>query len=788
LAYSYAQNSHIPLFDYLRYFPYPSPTISEHLGAEIIPAFLFQITNKLLNISFQDWVKYAPAFFGALLVFGAFFISKEFFNKYAALFSAFFIATIPGILHRSSAGWYDKEAFSGFIMLFSLYFFARAFKKESWISGIISGVLIGVSATIWGGTQLLFYIYLGTTAILLLINKSTNSLIPSFTPLAILGNLIPMLFNPMRWPVPNSIFLGSLALLLILWAKYFADTLSIIKKEKLWLVAPATMALLLFFGFISPLFSSTIASNFYGVINQLISPRENRGVLFGTVAENSPSSASEIASQLGNAIANFKLSNSPFKPPALFFDLFSAWTLALVASAILLSMFLLNLLAESKRIKFLKEITLKAQNLTSILGIIILMIVVSDLISASGYGIFSVAILIILFLAVLSFTIPNTSGEKFEWHQTLLLIWALMMLYGASKMSRLIFAAALPISILAGFGIYKILSDIRKSSIIQKISRLLNFSANNIFLAILLPVLFLIIFINHNAALAMAESIGPNKTDSYWNAWLEALNWARENTPPDSVLYSWWDYGYWFQSVASRASIADGGNTAFYSKKGELVNFALADFLTSNNYTEWLPWLKKMGVNYIVLDYTMIGKYSAVTQFKYRTNDKLDILLSVPFNTLTTLEGNQYLVYCYSSRGKNCDPNSFRIYIPVLISNNSDVRFIGPPRIIFANGARAFFDKICTPNGVVTFNVGNATNVIKSCPHPDPLYGIQNLILTSIHRDYTTGTQDTFTDRDVNAALVKLYLRDGNEMPEFEKVFDNRIVKIWKINYPEYLK
>lgn len=39
--------------------------------------------------------------------------------------------------------------------------------------------------------------------------------------------------------------------------------------------------------------------------------------------------------------------------------------------------------------------------------------------------------------------------------------------------------------------------------------------------------------------------------------WLDAYEWVRTSTPPDAVVASWWDYGYWTQTLGERASIAD---------------------------------------------------------------------------------------------------------------------------------------------------------------------------------------------------------------------------------------
>jgi asparagine N-glycosylation enzyme membrane subunit Stt3 len=44
-------------------------------------------------------------------------------------------------------------------------------------------------------------------------------------------------------------------------------------------------------------------------------------------------------------------------------------------------------------------------------------------------------------------------------------------------------------------------------------------------------------------------------TDDWWSA----LQWINDNTPEDSVVVTWWDYGYWIQAIGQRAVIMDGG-------------------------------------------------------------------------------------------------------------------------------------------------------------------------------------------------------------------------------------
>jgi dolichyl-diphosphooligosaccharide---protein glycosyltransferase len=39
--------------------------------------------------------------------------------------------------------------------------------------------------------------------------------------------------------------------------------------------------------------------------------------------------------------------------------------------------------------------------------------------------------------------------------------------------------------------------------------------------------------------------------------WIDALEWIEKNTPQDSVVASWWDYGYWITTLGNRTSLAD---------------------------------------------------------------------------------------------------------------------------------------------------------------------------------------------------------------------------------------
>jgi len=76
--------------------------------------------------------------------------------------------------------------------------------------------------------------------------------------------------------------------------------------------------------------------------------------------------------------------------------------------------------------------------------------------------------------------------------------------------------------------------------------------------------------------------------------WLESLEWIKTNTPENSVILSWWDYGYWIQTLSERASIADNSTT-----HTSIIQNIARVFLSSPD-DSWNT-LQKMNVDYVLV-------------------------------------------------------------------------------------------------------------------------------------------------------------------------------------------
>jgi asparagine N-glycosylation enzyme membrane subunit Stt3 len=90
--------------------------------------------------------------------------------------------------------------------------------------------------------------------------------------------------------------------------------------------------------------------------------------------------------------------------------------------------------------------------------------------------------------------------------------------------------------------------------------------------------------------------------------WFQALDWIEENSEPDDVIMSWWDYGYWIQTYANRPTIADGATNNWT----QIRRLARA-FVTTE--TEAIQFCREFDVRYIMIDVSddfVGGKWTAM--------------------------------------------------------------------------------------------------------------------------------------------------------------------------------
>ena len=222
---------------------------------------------------------------------------------------------------------------------------------------------------------------------------------------------------------------------------------------------------------------------------------------------------------------------------------------------------------------------------------------------------------------------------------------------------------------------------------------------------------------NYQAISYSASHSGP--VTNY--QWQNAMSWVRNNTSPDSVFVSWWDYGYLIQTLGQRTSVVDGGNYNQYWD--HMVGRYL---LTENNENASLSFMKSHNVSYLLIDPTDLGKYPAFSQIGSGVNkedrySQIPILPNDPTQTSETLSGETNVftgaypldddVVYTDENGTTFIPSQTGALIGLVISDNKSnttISFSQPKAAFYNNGQQVTIPMryIYYNNRIIDFGTG----------------------------------------------------------------------------------
>jgi len=199
-----------------------------------------------------------------------------------------------------------------------------------------------------------------------------------------------------------------------------------------------------------------------------------------------------------------------------------------------------------------------------------------------------------IILSKKSKTILNVRNDMIAFS----LIIGLTGIYVSSSFVRLEVFASISLIILSSIGLSILIKEIFGNKyLFEKINkeRIIKISFLG---AILILLLIPLVYPNSNwINAAKAPPTILNGGSSYGvstNDWTEPLEWLKNNTPEDSVVAAWWDYGYWITTMSDRATIADNFTTN--STRIKLI----AKTLLSPPDEAWNTF-QKMGADYVLV-------------------------------------------------------------------------------------------------------------------------------------------------------------------------------------------
>jgi len=138
------------------------------------------------------------------------------------------------------------------------------------------------------------------------------------------------------------------------------------------------------------------------------------------------------------------------------------------------------------------------------------------------------------------------------------LIMGIVGVYVSSAFVRLEVFASISLIFLTSIGLSILIKEIFKINLSKKKNYSLKISSITIiFILFTIPLVYPTTSNWINGVDFPPTILNGGTTYPPSNDWLETLEWIKLNTPEDSVVASWWDYGYWISTVAERTTLID---------------------------------------------------------------------------------------------------------------------------------------------------------------------------------------------------------------------------------------
>ncbi|MEA3342687.1 MAG: STT3 domain-containing protein [archaeon] len=704
---------HLPSVDVMRYAPTGWDPHNEVMGIFYIPAVIYVLISRIIPVDFHTFAIIFPAVIGSLIVVPLFFIGKELHNKNTGLFAALFFAVSGSVIFRTSAGFFEKESIAGFLMLTGLYFFIRAIRKDSLVSGIVAGLSIATMATVWGGVQQILLGIVGYVFLVTFVNKQPKSLLKAYVPIVLIAVTY--------YGTGSSIAMMNYLALAILVLRVAVEKNGIVPRKGLPYFGPGIFLIGGILVFVGAIFSRKLAGLIMSTQRYMFYSKE---VIESTVAENVDAHWGNFVDQFGAPYAEALL---PQIKPLLTYA--GVWVFAFAAIFVIMH-------------KVYKE-----KDIFFMLGVF------SGLVSIITYSLFMMSKMpgrtpdpSLQTYFVLSFMLTVILvARKSHLNALMLLLMYSSMLGFASKI-RFSFILGPYIALLAGYFMSNFVRFVQKSKLMRDAKSLEE--RINIYSVGAGILIVFVLGVNIASGYVLANNLGP----SFSPNWKGAMDFLKTETPEGSIILSWWDFGYWFQTAGERPTNLDGGNNM------ATRNRPTAQYFTGMmNESQQKFFLNKFNTDYILVDYSMIGKYAAMSKIA-NYGEKVDYFMEMKYSRKMDKDNLSVLIY---SAGR------YSLWLPFTQRGQleSNVVFLDQGRDVYV-------ESLCYGNSLVPFGRPNENVLTGYCLMPFLRFG-----------DRVDMSRAFFAKESVGVSVFSdLYFADGVGVPYVEKVFDNGEVKIFKVN------
>ena len=122
------------------------------------------------------------------------------------------------------------------------------------------------------------------------------------------------------------------------------------------------------------------------------------------------------------------------------------------------------------------------------------------------------------------------------------------------------------------------------------------------------PIIALLLILLLMPSMILGIALVKGRGPILGKGWYDALDWLGKETPDDSIMLSWWDYGHWITAVATRRCVADGATTNFTT----IQRIATA-YMSPENVAKRV--FKSFHTEYVIVpehDFWLAGAFSTI--------------------------------------------------------------------------------------------------------------------------------------------------------------------------------
>ena len=636
------KTGNVPAVNYLEYLPIGLPSRTDELMVSFFGAYSARLIDPIVKgaVPMTSFM-FLPAVFAIFSALLLFLIVLELFGDYwMASISAFILPAFLTFLSRSTAGFTQKTSLGFMFILLAIFFLSKSLKskrtRSKMIYGLATGIATGLATAASGYSEYLILLIPVIYIIIILLGYAKKGDLFAYILFAI---WIPIKVSFVTFTfsdvIHSALYYPMLfAYVLVLFKLIIYDRYK--HKLKIPLInngfSIAIYSIIISFVVVALTGLNTLKHALSSVSSEFIHPL-GVGIVnpvTQTIAEYAPLDLTQRVQDFNFLVGSIGINFLLFCAGAVFLlyivlKRFKHWYIPFLLSVPFLLMlnggtFSYNATSYSFLFifialdfiplgyLFLHKNEIESKRLLSVvlfltlISLIMLIVIWTMNSSANNYKYGAVALAVIL---ILEFAFDKQEDVNLISLLAIIPLFFFVATVILSNVeSRLLEPTELGAAIIIPFAIVYFF----KGSI-NLTNRFFKNSPKNMMIVSAIIIIIAIAFVaaDLNSSLSLSYQTAQS-SGSGLLLWGPTMQWISQNTPVNTSIISWWDYGYWEEAIANRTAVADGSNAYGYQS---MIAKYFFESTSPYVYSTYLHFIHEP--TYAVISGSEVEKFSAIS-------------------------------------------------------------------------------------------------------------------------------------------------------------------------------